>query len=161
MAVIQERKGKNGKTKFRASIRLKDHPPVSATFSRKTEEKKWTARTEEEIKDGRYFKPAEAKKHTIHGLIDHYIEYVLPLKPKNTNSHKTHLNWWRQEIGPAHELLKKFSKVRRLDNPYVFHGKKKGKPAYIRDSWNEAIKKAEIADFRFHDYATQQRLTWL
>lgn len=297
MAVIQERKGQDGKTKYRALIRLKGHPPVSATFVRKTDAKRWAARTEEEIKDGRYFKSSEAKKHTLADLIDRYSEDVLPLKPKNSDNHKIHLKWWRDEIGcyfladvnaamivqcrdklkkgktnkgtqrapstvnrytatlshlfnvairewewmefnpltrikkltesrgrvrfldegerdrlldackessepllyplivlalttgmrrgeimsiqwkdvdfernrivlhetknnerraaplvgPAHDLLKGLSKVRRLDNPYVFPGKKANQTAFIRNAWKEALTKAEIEDFRFHD----------
>ncbi|MDG5469848.1 site-specific integrase [Deltaproteobacteria bacterium IMCC39524] len=297
MAVVQERKGKDGKTKYRALVRLKGHPPVSATFDRKTDAKRWGARTEEEIKDGRYFKSAEAKKHTISDLIDRYTEDVLPLRPKNSRNHKIHLTWWKDNIGyyflsdvnaamivecrdkltkektnrgtpkspatvnrytatlshlfnvairewewmefnpltrikkltesrgrvrfldederdrlletckessepllyplvvlalttgmrrgeimgitwkdvdferkrillhktknnerraaplvgPAHVLLKELSKVRRLDNPYVFPGKKADKSAYIRKAWKEALTQAKIEDFRFHD----------
>jgi integrase len=297
MAVIQERKGKDGKTNFRALIRLKGHPTVSATFARKTDARRWAATAEEEIKDGRYFKSAEAKKHTIKDLIKRYEEEVLPLKPKNSPNYKIHLRWWKDKIGDyfladvntamivecrdklkkevtskgtpkspatvnrymttlshlfnvairewewmefnpisrikklkesrgrvrfldekerdrlleacqasnsqllypfvilalttgmrygevtniqwkdvdfdrrrillhetknderraaplvglAHDLLKKLSKVRRLDNPYVFPGNEEGKPVYMRDTWNDALAKSEIEDFRFHD----------
>jgi integrase len=297
MATIQERKGKDGKPAHRVSIRLKGHPAVSATFARKTDAKKWAARTEEEIKDGRYFKSAEAKKHTISDMIKRFTDDVLPLKPKNTSNYKIHLRWWNDKIGDyfladvnaamivecrdklqrektnkgtpkspatvnrymatlshlfnvairewewmefnpisrikklkesrgrarflseeerdklleacqassnpllypfviltlitgmrygevtnilwkdvdferrrillhetknderraaplvglAHELLKKLSKVRRLDNSYVFPGNEEGKPVYMRDVWNDALSKSEIEDFRFHD----------
>ncbi len=93
MAVIQERKGKDGKSKYRSLVLLKGHPPVSATFDRKTDAKRLGARTEEEIKDGRYFKSSEAKKHSISDLIDRYTEDVLPLRPKNSRNHKIHLTW--------------------------------------------------------------------
>jgi integrase len=297
MASIQERRGKDGKSSFRASIRLKGHPAVSATFARKTDAKRWAARTEEEIKDGRYFKSAEAKKHTINDLIKRYEEQVLPLSPKNSPNYKIHLRWWEEKIGDyfladvntamivecrdklkkemtnkgtpkspatvnrymttlshlfnvairewewmefnplsrikklkeargrvrfldegerdklleacqtccnpllypfvilalttgmrygevtniqwkdvdferrrillhetknderraaplvglAHELLKKLSKVRRPDNPYVFPGNEEGKSVYMRDAWNDTLAKSEIKDFRFHD----------
>ncbi len=54
-------------------------------------------------------------------------------------------------VGPAHELLKGLSKVRRLDNPFVFPGKKADKAVHIRKAWTAALNKAEIEDFRFHD----------
>lgn len=54
-------------------------------------------------------------------------------------------------VGLSHELLKKLSKVRRLDNLYVYPGNVEGKPVYMRDTWNEALAKSEIKDFRFHD----------
>jgi integrase len=99
MAVIQERKPSNGKTKFRVLIRLKGHPPQSATFARKTDAKKWAAQTEEAIRDGRYFKSTDAKKHTVSDLIERYKTQVLPLKPKNAQNHIIHLTWWNEQIG--------------------------------------------------------------
>jgi integrase len=54
-------------------------------------------------------------------------------------------------VGLAHELLKKLSKVRRLDNPYVFQSNEEGRPVYMRDTWNEVLAKPKIKDFRFHD----------
>ncbi|MBE0577424.1 MAG: hypothetical protein IH613_16210 [Desulfuromonadales bacterium] len=64
MGVIYERKTKEGKVNFRAHVRLKGYPQQVATFSRKTDAKKWIQETETFIRDGRYFKIVEAKKHT-------------------------------------------------------------------------------------------------
>ena len=55
MAVIQERKDKNGKIRYRALVRLKGYPAQSATFERKTDAKKWGQDTESAIRHGRYF----------------------------------------------------------------------------------------------------------
>lgn len=99
MAVIQTRKSSDGKTKYRALVRLKGHPPQSATFDRKTDAKKWAQDTESAIRDGRYFKTAEAKKHTVAELINRYRSTVLPNRPKSRPNHEIHLRWWENQIG--------------------------------------------------------------
>lgn len=99
MAVIQERKNSDGKTKYRVLIRLKGQPPQSATFDRKSDAKKWAQDTESAIRNGRHFKQAEAKKHTLADMIDRYVEQVLPHKTKNVQNLNIHLNWWREQLG--------------------------------------------------------------
>lgn len=99
MAVIQERKTKSGKTKYRVLVRLKGHPPQSATFARKTDAKKWAQDTESAIRDGRHFKTAEAKKHTLAELIDRYLETVLPRKSAIMMKQKVQYVWWKNQLG--------------------------------------------------------------
>jgi integrase len=56
--------------------------------------------------------------------------------------------------GHAHHEMEKLSKVRRIDTALVFPNTnfgEKARPYEIRKSWNTALKKAEIEDFRFHD----------
>ena len=48
---------------------------------------------------GRYFKTAEAKRHTLGDLVDRYIAEVLPTKPKNASNSKQHLLWWQTKLG--------------------------------------------------------------
>jgi len=100
MAVIQERTTSDGKIKYRVLIRMKGCPPQSATFDRKTDAKKWAQDTESAIRDGRHFKTIEAKKHTFADMVDRYIKYVLPLKPKMEMQQKTQLEWWKKQLGP-------------------------------------------------------------
>ena len=99
MAVIQERTSSDGKKKYRALVRLKGYPPQSATFDRKTDAKKWAQDTESAIRDGRHFKTAEAKKHTVAELIDRYTTTILPTRPKSIQNHTIHLRWWKNRIG--------------------------------------------------------------
>ena len=56
------------------------------TFKRLTDAKKWGQHTESAIREGRYFKSAESRKHTLGELIDRYIADVLPSKPKQADS---------------------------------------------------------------------------
>lgn len=54
-------------------------------------------------------------------------------------------------VGKAQEEIRKHNKVRRLGSDFVFPGRNGKKPACIRVAWNNAITKAEIKDFHFHD----------
>lgn len=53
--------------------------------------------------------------------------------------------------GLALELIKKHSKVRKINTDLLFSGQKPQKPIEIKKSWEAALKKAGILDFRFHD----------
>jgi len=53
--------------------------------------------------------------------------------------------------GSALKELKKLSKVRRLDTNLIFPGNNPETPFEIRKPWIEALQKADIQDFRFHD----------
>lgn len=54
-------------------------------------------------------------------------------------------------VGYALELLQEHSKVRRLDTDLLFPGKNPEKPIDLRKPFDNALKQAEIADFRWHD----------
>jgi integrase len=56
--------------------------------------------------------------------------------------------------GHAFEEIEKLSKVRRIDTHLLFpntNNGEKARPYEIRKSWNTALRKAEIENFRFHD----------
>lgn len=97
MANIQKIEGKKG-AKYRVLVRLKGCPPQSATFARLTDAKKWAQDTESAIRDGRHFKTAEAKKHTVAEMIDRYLTGVLPGKKDERNA-KRQLLYWKEQIG--------------------------------------------------------------
>jgi integrase len=97
MANIQEVKCKDG-IKYRALIRLKGCAPQSATFKRITDARKWVQDTESAIRDGRYFKTAEAKRHTVSDMIDKYIKGNLTGK-KSAENTEHHLLYWKSQIG--------------------------------------------------------------
>lgn len=103
MASIEARRAKDGSTTYRVKVRAKGHLHVSATFTRLTDAKRWEKTTEAAIFEGRYFKTAEAKRHTVGDLVDRYLKEVLPHKPRNAGNTKLHLNWWKQRHG--HLLL--------------------------------------------------------
>lgn len=100
MATIEKRTTTNGKKTYRVKIRLKGYPTQTATFNRLTDAKRWVQDTESAIREGRHFKTAEAKKHTLTDLIDRYIADVLPKKtPKMQRDQTTQLSWWKDRAG--------------------------------------------------------------
>jgi hypothetical protein len=102
MASIRKRTGSDGTTSFRVDVRLKGFPPQRATFKRLTDAKKWGQQTEAAIRENRYFKTSEARKHTLAEAIKRYKESVLPRK-KDQKKQEALLDWWKDEIG-AHTL---------------------------------------------------------
>jgi integrase len=98
MGAIQTRKTGDGEVRHKAVIRLKGHPTQTATFRRRTDAKDWIQQTEAAIREGRYFKTAEAKRHTVKDLVERYERDVLPGK-RSGDSQKHHFAWWRENYG--------------------------------------------------------------
>ena len=109
MASIEERLIQTGikedgsplfKQSYRVKVRLKGQPAQSATFERKTDAKHWAQDTEAAIRQGRYFKDHEAKRHTLSELIDRYIVEILPQKaPRTQIAQMVQLKWWKSTLG--------------------------------------------------------------
>ena len=100
MASIEERRTNDGKTRYRVLVRLKGYPSQSATFERLTDARKWASKTETDIREGRYFKYSEAKRHTVGEMIDRYLREVLPGKNPEFQEARTYqLNFWKEQIG--------------------------------------------------------------
>lgn len=99
VATIEERITAENKKTYRVKIRLRGKPVQSATFDRITDAKKWAASTESAIREGRYFKTAESKKHTFAEMVERYIKTILPLKPKSQAKQTMQLNWWKSNLG--------------------------------------------------------------
>ncbi len=99
MANIQKRTAKDGKTSYRALVRIKGFPLQSATFERKTDASKWASSTESAIRENRHFKTSEAKRHTLAEMLDRYARDVLSKTPKKEIDQLHQLNWWKAEIG--------------------------------------------------------------
>ncbi len=99
MATIETRRNEDGTVGYRAKVRLKGFPSQSATFERKTDAKEWAKQTEANMRQGRHFKTAEAKKHTIADFIDRYLREIEKKNPKRFVDVKPLLRWWKGEIG--------------------------------------------------------------
>jgi len=99
MPSIRKRTNKDGSLSYRVDVRLKGFPPQRATFTRLTDAKKWGQQTEVAIRENRYFKTAESRKHTLTDLIDRYITDVIPTKPGWAKVQKSQLIWWKEKLG--------------------------------------------------------------
>jgi len=100
MATIEQRTSQDGKPVYRVKIRRKGAPPLTATFHRLTDAKKWAQVTEGAVLEGRHFKTAEAKRHTLADLTDRYLREVLPRKSRSSIYMQTlQLNWWKAQLG--------------------------------------------------------------
>lgn len=100
MASIRKRTNKDGSISYRVDVRLKGFPPQRATFKRLTDAKKWAGQTEAAIQENRYFKTAEARKHTFGDLADRYIKETLPKKSTSAQKNQeAQIKWWKKQIG--------------------------------------------------------------
>ena len=99
LAYIEKRETKDGVISYRVQVRMKGYPTQTATFNRITDAKKWAAQTEVAIREERYFKTVEAKKHTLSDLIARYIRSVIPTKGSQAANQQAQLLWWRDQIG--------------------------------------------------------------
>jgi integrase len=100
MATIIRRPGKNGQASYRAQVRRKGAPPLSATFTKLSDARKWVQVTEAAIFEGRYFKTTEAKRHTLADLIERYTHDILPDKRDSTlRDQERQLRWWCSRLG--------------------------------------------------------------
>ena len=135
MATIEVRPDLEGKCNYRVKIRLKGCPSQSETFERLTDAKRWAQSTEAAIREGRHFKNAAAKKHTVGELIGKYIDEVLPTKPRNARSQCSQLLWWKQELGHlslAHLTAAEIGKCRDKLLAREVRGGKHISPATVR-----------------------------
>lgn len=103
MGAIRESKKKDGSVTYHAEVRLKGYPPQRESFRTRTLAKKWIQDTESSIRDGRHFRIAEAKKHTVKDLIDRFTSQWLAQFPHRVVRQTAYLAWWKDRLG--HLLL--------------------------------------------------------
>lgn len=99
MATIQKRVQQDGKVAYHVRIRRKGHPLQCGTFTTISRAKEFVQRTEAAMKEGRYLKTVEAKKHTLAELIERYVRDILPRKPKSNRQQLMQLKWWKEQLG--------------------------------------------------------------
>lgn len=100
MPSIRKRTNADGSVSYRVDVRLKGFPPQRATFRRLTDAKRWGSHTEAAIREGRYFKTAEARKHSFSELVDRYLKGTLPTKSVASQKvQKPQLEWWGVQLG--------------------------------------------------------------
>ncbi len=73
---------------------LRGYQKQTATFERKTDAKRWAQQTEAAIREGRHFKTAEARRHTLGELLGRYRRDVFAKHPKKLRDQSQHVTWW-------------------------------------------------------------------
>ncbi|MBZ0145035.1 MAG: site-specific integrase [Rhodocyclaceae bacterium] len=96
MATIEKRTTADGKTTYRAKVRLRGFAPESATFERRADAKAWAAKIETDMREGRHF--GKAKRHTFKELADAY-EAAETKNLRSFSDRKKHLKYWREAFG--------------------------------------------------------------
>ena len=100
MATIVRRTSQDGHVSFLVRVRRKGTPPQTATFSKRSDAKRWAQMTEGAIVEGRHFHTTEAKKHTLTDVITRYSREVLPHKRTSTIPDQVRqLRWWQTHLG--------------------------------------------------------------
>ena len=83
MATIRKRGDR-----YHVQVRLKGYEPTTGSFERLTDAKEWAAKTETDIRAGKYF--AQSKRRTFNELADEYSPHAKSLK---------YLDHWRDAFG--------------------------------------------------------------
>ena len=100
MASIREKRRADGSSTFHVQVRIKGFRPVTKTFPRRSDAKRWGAETEAAMRQRRNFGVFEAERHTTGQTIQRFIKDVLPNRPKQRRDLISHLAWWTTEVGP-------------------------------------------------------------
>lgn len=99
MAAFQKRVSASGKVTYRVLVRMKGQPTQSATFERLTDARDWAKNTESAIKEGRHFKTAVSKRHTVSDMVERYLKRIEQDNPQRMKEVKPQMEWWKKELG--------------------------------------------------------------
>ena len=96
MATIRRRNGR-----YQAQVRKQHRPPVSRTFKRLSDARRWATSVEYEMEKGAFQHSPAPAFQTIAHLIDHYQTIINPADdPKHTITSR--LGTLKQHLGPIH-----------------------------------------------------------
>ena len=96
MATIRRRNGR-----YQAQVRKQHHLPVSRTFKRLSDARRWATSVEYEMEQGAFQHSPTPAFQTIAQLIDHYQTVINPADdPKHTITSR--LGTLKQHLGPIH-----------------------------------------------------------
>ena len=83
MATIQRRTTRRGQVRYRAQVRLKNQPSVSATFRKRSDALNWARETESVQVNHHYGLPRALPRYCLADAIKRYCGDVLPAKSRD------------------------------------------------------------------------------
>jgi integrase len=98
MATFRTRTGRHGDTTVTVMVRMAGFPTQTATFPNMTQAKRWAAKTEADILEGRTSKDSLGRKRTLAEAIERYRREVVPGMKSGTMYGFT-LDWWKAQHG--------------------------------------------------------------
>ncbi|MBB64048.1 MAG: hypothetical protein CMO81_03200 [Waddliaceae bacterium] len=100
MASIYKRKSKTGTGHtWKADVRLKGHPSVTASFPRKQEADDWARETEYKIRQGLYNFGRKDRNNTFEQLIKRYVDDGVLEHHKASKDTLRHLDYFTKRLG--------------------------------------------------------------
>jgi integrase len=100
MATIQRRSTRDGHVRYRAQVRIKNQPWVSATFHKRSDATKWARETESAQITGAYAPTPPPLRYRISDAVDRYRCDVLSTKsPDEKKRQWFQLRRWRDLLG--------------------------------------------------------------
>ena len=100
MATIHRRVTRTGHVRYRAQVRIKNQPWVSATFRKRSDATKWARQTESAQITGAYSPPNAPLRYRFSDAVDRYRREVLPTKsPDEQKRQWFQLQRWRDLLG--------------------------------------------------------------
>ena len=116
---IQERATSDGSITFRAQIRLRGYAPISKSFTRRTDAKRWIETTKTAVRNGNVLS-TEAERTTLKEALERYGREVTPKKKGAEREARRVKAWTKHPLGVrflSHLHGKDFAKYRddRLD----------------------------------------------
>jgi integrase len=98
LATIRARKDKQGTMHFHVQVRMLGYPSRTATFPTRRMAERWAATVEAEMIEGRHFKNAGARRHTLSEAINRYSAEEAP-KKRDVRTRLIRLRWWKEQLG--------------------------------------------------------------
>lgn len=101
MAVIERREAKDGSPRFRVKIRFRKEEPITATFTKLVDARKFVAIQENKLRQQHYGLSSPADNHTAEEMIDRYLKTIHKTKSNKKNflsKQRQQLAWWRVEL---------------------------------------------------------------
>lgn len=100
MATIQRRTTRRGQVRYRAQVRLKNRPSVSATFRKRSDALNWARETESVQVNHHYGLPRASPRYRLADAIKRYCGDVLPTKSRDARQRQYYqLKRWQDLLG--------------------------------------------------------------